>query len=310
LDVGYNLPVLDRCLPTHHLVCNIADSNHQPRIVTIPLDLTDADSFKAISVIFKSGQSLTIRVCLESPCAGKKIAYLVHLSCWKLVNVTNTNPTSFSIYEFAHSTYPLFEPKYAVEDRDTTVIDFANPFVGTNAQTELGRLLSSLSQLPVEIQLAISELCTSSLVSSLLSAVNISSTLLSKFKDSPGQTTFDLISNDVIDTIYTESISIFGLRFLSLLRFGDPRGVLLKRSAAKGIKFVLGRYGLLALSILYANGTTSPWVGDTKNGWFGVIYGHDIGRLRILQDVSSPKYLLRASSHYPEPKISQNRIRR
>jgi hypothetical protein len=280
MDYGYLL--------IGHLVCDIADSDRQSRVVAIPADLTDADSFKTLSVIFKSGQSLIIEFCLESPCKGEKIAYLIHLSCWKMVNILIKKPSSLSIYEFAQSTYPLFEPKFIAEGGDDCIAtDFTKTVGGSSPQTEVGRLLSSLSLLPAEIRLAVSAQCTLNLLLSLLTVANTSSALLNKFEDNPGQTTFDLVSNDVVDTLYTQSTSNLGRRFLSLLRFNHPRGMPLERSAAKGIKFAIGRYGLLALSILYANGTVSPWIGDTKNGWFGVIYGQDIGCLRILQDVRS-----------------------
>ncbi|RFU29934.1 hypothetical protein B7463_g6401, partial [Scytalidium lignicola] len=256
-------------------LCDIADPNKQPRIITIPGDLADAYTFKNLSVTFKSGRLLTINFCLEPSCEEEKVAYLVHLDCWKLINVLNSNPTTLSIYEFAQSTHSIFEFDHIAETEDLKTTDFTDAFEGSNLETGLRSLLGRLSRLPVEIQLTISAYCALNLLSSLLKVVNTSSNLLKAFKDGLGKRTIELVSTVAINTLYTETISIFGYRIISHLGFNDPRGISVK-TKTKGIKFAIGPYGLQALKILYTDDTSSSWLGDPTNGWIGVMHGSDL----------------------------------
>ncbi len=124
---------------------------------------------------------------------------------------------------------------------------------------------------------------------SLIIVAEISSTLLSTLKNNLGQRGIELVSDTTIESIYAKTISIFGQGYISYLSFNNPKGLLVKRSKSQDIKFVIGRYGLRAFSILYPDDTTSSWLGDPTNGWIGVMYGSEIRRLRILQDVTLPK---------------------
>ncbi|KAH8817091.1 hypothetical protein F5884DRAFT_243327 [Xylogone sp. PMI_703] len=265
-------------------ICDIADSSEQRKIVVVRGDLIDAYTFDDdVPVEFKNTPSLTINICLGSWNQVEKVAYLIHVDCWKLVNVLNENLSPLSLYEFAQSTRPIFEldDKYATRDAE---IDFAFITSTPVPNTELGRLLSSLSGLPAEIRLMISAYCTSSFLLSLMVIGTSSTVLIETCKNCLGRRTANLICPTAVNTLYAESISVFGHEVISCLRFNDARGIRLKRSGIKGLKFALGRYGLHALSVLYTDDTTSPWIGDPTNGWIGVMYGSDIGHLRILQD--------------------------
>ncbi|KAH9216127.1 hypothetical protein DL95DRAFT_460419 [Leptodontidium sp. 2 PMI_412] len=52
----------------------------------------------------------------------------------------------------------------------------------------------------------------------------------------------------------------------------------------KGLRFTVGMYGIQAISILYRNGSASPYAGDPVNGWTSVMYGSNLKVLRILKD--------------------------
>ena len=183
----------------------------------------------------------------------------------------------------------MFEVDHVLRGEEGAAAGFTNSTMEDGTQTEVGRLLSSLSNLPTEIQLIISANCTSSFLLSLVTVANTSSALLSRFKNSLGERTINLLSDAVVDTLYAESTSIFGQSYISDLRFNDSRGISVRRSRIEGIKFVIGRYGIQALSILYADDTTSSWLGDPTQGWVGVTYGGSIRHLHILQDVGSPR---------------------
>ncbi|TAQ87055.1 NAD(P)(+) transhydrogenase (Re/Si-specific) [Chlorociboria aeruginascens] len=88
------------------------------------------------------------------------------------------------------------------------------------------------------------------------------------------------IGPEVLDSPSTRSSAVKGV-IPSLAFDNGVKGIVITKS--QGIKFVLDLYGIQALSILYADGSTLRWLGDTRNGWFGVIYGNDISRLLDLE---------------------------
>jgi hypothetical protein len=64
----------------------------------------------------------------------------------------------------------------------------------------------------------------------------------------------------------------------------DQYSISVRRSETKGVKFVVGRYGLRAISLLYDDGSTSAWLGDEAGGWKGMIFGDIVKGFRVLQD--------------------------
>jgi hypothetical protein len=91
----------------------------------------------------------------------------------------------------------------------------------------------------------------------------------------------------MVETLYAKSILVWGSSCISSLEFHHINGISLNRFKIKGVRFMIGPYGLRALSILYADDSTSAWLGDPTNGWISVMYGTDISRLQILKDVRS-----------------------
>jgi hypothetical protein len=273
------------------LVYNIGNADKPPRIVAAFGDLANAHCFEEIAVHFASGQSLVLKVEVSHRIWNKDgIAHLVHLPCWKLIKALDPDLTLRSIYEFAESTYSLFSTSHVPEGQDITATGFTG-FVDENAnQSNLGKFLNRISRLPLELQLAISEACPSNLISSLVTVARTSSTLVSAFKCSQGQRNVELICHSDVKTLCATTVSIFGNRYISSLRFNEPsegsEKVQVKESEVTGIKFAIGRYGLKALRICYASNKSSDWLGDPRAGWIGLMHGTDITSLRILRDVS------------------------
>ena len=214
-----------------------------------------------------------------------------------MVNRTiRTQPTTVSTYMFARSTYPLFNTRH-IKERLRIVPDFTSAVTGQiAARTDVGQLLEPLAKLPAEIQLGISANCAQTLLSSLLTAAESSKLLQLVKHGSLNQIIVDLNCSATVETLSAHSVSIFGQRYLSLLSFnpGDleiknQSWITVNKSEIRGINFVIDHYGLRAISILYADNSTSSWLGDDTGGWKGVIYGDNLRNLRIIRDVKHTK---------------------
>ena len=234
---------------------------------------------------------MAIEFCLASECGSckeGKVAYLVHRVCWRWIRQFNENCTALSIYELARSTYPIYELRDAVDGENSkAATDFPNSINKTQDDTGIGQGLRIFSRLPAEIRSMISALFVRNLSWYLFAGSETSSLLLSTI-DRSRSDVIQLECNTLVETLYAKSISVWGSSYISSLSFNNAKGISVKRSAIKGIKFIVGPCGLRALGILYADdndNSKSAWLGDPTNGWIGVIYGTDISRLWILKDV-------------------------
>lgn len=197
--------------------------------------------------------------------------------------------TPQSVYEFAESTYSLFDTTHVPEGQDITATGFVGVTNENANRTDLGDLLNRISRLPLELQLEILEDCPPNLLSSLLTVAHTTSTLVSAFRHSQGQRHIELICHSDVKSLCARSVSIFGSNYISSLGFNElsesSEEVPVNAAEITGFKFALGRYGIKALRICYASNESSEWLGDPRDGWFGVIHGSDIRSLRILCDV-------------------------
>ncbi|KFY47084.1 hypothetical protein V494_00173 [Pseudogymnoascus sp. VKM F-4513 (FW-928)] len=271
---------------------NTGDTGMPPFIVALLGDL-HTDSLPSKELVVNFGvrrQYSTIKVSLKYRSDKDRIAHIVHLACWNLIKKLDPKLTRRSIYEFAESTYSLFNTIHVPEGQDIKTEGFTGAVNENSSRTDLGELLNHVSRLPLELQIQISDECPSNLLSSLVAVARTSSTLVSAFKSGRGQRYIELISHSEVKTLCAKFVSIFGNKYISSLGFNEPNEdsgtVLVKASKITGIKFAIGRYGIKALRICYASNELSEWLGDPRDGWLGVIYGSDIGRLRILCDVS------------------------
>jgi hypothetical protein len=275
-----------------HLVYNIGNEETPPRVIAAVGDLADAVCFDDLTVNFRSGRSLVLKVNTHqnSGRQGDRTAHLVHLMCWKLLKALDPNLTQKSIYEFAQSTYSLFNTTHVPEGRDVITTGFTGVIDEKTSRSDFGEFLKRVSRLPLELQLDISEACPSDWLSSLLTVCHSTSTLVSVFKRGQGERHVELICHSDVWSLCAKFVSIFGNRYISSLEFNEPsessEEVPIKASAITGFKFAIGRYGIKAIRICYASDEPSEWLGDPTAGWIGVMYGSDIRRLRILCDVS------------------------
>lgn len=165
--------------------------------------------------------------------------------------------------------------------------DFPNSIDRIRADTAIGHALRIFSRLPTEIRSMISAHFAPTFSLSLLQVSETSCVLLNTI-DRPRLDVIELGCNSPVETIDAKSISAWGNSYISSLSFNNAKGISVKSSKIKGVKFVIGHYGLRALSILYTDDSTSAWLGDPTNGPIGVLYFTDTSRLMILKDVRSP----------------------
>jgi len=157
-------------------------------------------------------------------------------------------------------------------------IDFPNSINRTSLDIIIRRGLRIFSRLPVEIRSIISAYFVRNLSLSLLIRSETSYMLLNIIDRSRSDIT-ELEYNTMVRTLYAKSISVWGSSYISSLRFDNTKRISVNRSDLKGVRFIVSPYGLRTLSILYADDSTSAWLGEPTNGWFGVIYSTDISRL-------------------------------
>jgi hypothetical protein len=288
-------------------VCDVSCIGAPYGIVAISTDLRKSDTFSELPIATLSdAASFKVHLCLPSGCQEDnvhKAAHLVHLSCWKLVNsVKESQMVTRSLFLFAESTSPFFDIGTSFKTEMRSVPNLTNVVVGDSAETEVGKLLKSLSMLPAEIRLAILPYCTQKLLLCLF-AVLESSALLNVIKpDSSNRGVGELLCGTNAKTLSARSISIFGQSYIRLLSFSehmdngnDQHLVLANGLEVRGIKFVVDRYGLRAIRILYIDSSASPWLGDETGGWKGIIYGNSLRNLYVIRDVRHMKLKSRSS---------------
>jgi hypothetical protein len=175
-------------------------------------------------------------------------------------------------------------------------MDFTKTIAEGLADTNLRYLLRRFLGLPPEIRSIISAHYPPSLLSSLLTVSKISPLDVAECRS--GRTVIEYKYDAIIGSLWAAQTSILGQHYISSVAFNKSGGILVQRADFKGIRFTIGRYGLRGLSILYADGSTSAWLGDPTNGWTGVMYGSSLKILHILQDV---RFLLCRNGFLPRP---------
>lgn len=238
-----------------------------------------------------------------------RVIFYAHRCCWKVANIPvlsdplvllrfafQTRPfDNWSMYHQSHEFYaqddPSAEPLPPLFDLGTHDL---LPFDGHlfNGTTELGRLVSRLSNLPLEIQFEVTKRLDLTLFLSLLKA----KTLVTQFLPQIYKSTIMKpkshipVTGGSFNRIFARYRNIMGSSYLAEIGFrGDGDGGVSSISVSdrniRGIQFSLGRFGLRGIRVLYEDETHSPWLGDSSSCWIGVARGRDLSRLRVVADV-------------------------
>lgn len=219
--------------------------------------------------------------------------FFVHLSCWKMARQNGGQVPGESLYKLAENTRPIIDWRYLIDKVPQPPLGFPRA-EEVQANTSLGAFMRhSPTHLPEELQQEILSYLRGTLIFSLLSTLQTISVLRQIHPRPPSGWISRCLAGTVTETdaLRGETVRIFGqtyLRQLEVAKDGDalPLSILIKNQCVRGLKYVLGTYGVCAVRVLYDDGSSSPWLGSPSEGWNARVYGSDLGRLCVVQDVS------------------------
>ncbi len=162
-------------------------------------------------------------------------------------------------------------------------------------QTGLGRILDLVwDRLPLELSRAVFSYLSDDMTSALMRALQTPIYLESASQLRPKKEIRYLLnsvgSDDDVEWFSGCMISMFGNTYLHQVSITKSKeknpylAVPINSKAIRGLKFVLGTYGLRALCVVYQDGTNSLWLGDPSNGYHGIVHGQ-LSDFVILSDV-------------------------
>lgn len=235
--------------------------------------------------------------------------FYAHRCCWKIANVPilsdplvllrfayQTRPfESWYLYECSQEFHafddPSKEPSPPLFDMGTNNL---LPLDGRsfNDATELGRLISKLGKMPLEIQFEVTKRLNLTIFLSLLKTKILVTQLLPEICESttmkPETRTLD--TDGSFNNIYVRYRNILGTSYLAEIGFkrqsgGEASSISVADRDVQGVQFCMGRFGLRGIRVLYEDETCSPWLGEPSSCWTGVARGRDLSRLQIVADV-------------------------
>ena len=302
-----------RLLNANLLVFNLSDDIEAPlSIYTAKLNLKDDSFLYDPPFILKNAdgeiRSISVRYnhSSTSDCDLSRPLFFTHQVCWKIVRQLRPHFTCYSLYKIAQATQPITALDLHQEASQRSLDSFPGDVCNFSKATSLGKILRRCDSLPCELQQEIRQHLSGDLTATLLSAARNSMPFLHQLVD-PGPTPSMVFKHLLPDgaagdeaCLCWTTIVILGQAYLRRVEVsemdrttveietGELSGTMrIRISNIRGIKFVLGTYGLRSISIIYQNGSTSPWLGEPgQGGWYGRIDGLEPRRLHVVQDVS------------------------
>ena len=226
-------------------------------------------------------------------CSLERTMFFTHLCCWKLVRRRGFNLSSASLWAFARQTRPIASWRYISQGEPQPYVGiFSAPLL---RGTGLGRILRRVARLPREIEREVLSYLSETLVFSLVSSLYML-TLHGPIDPDASwkRMALELPLNASSQTVrlYTTPVRIFEKAYLGqLTTTGEENpaslSISLRTCGVQGLKYVLGTYGVCAVSVFYEDGSSSPWLGHPGHGWHARVYGRDLHELRFICDVIS-----------------------
>lgn len=279
-------------------MCDVAEVvGDSPQFYALAGNLGDP-SFLGDAMVLRNsfGDSLAFDLCrCERPCQRcdpDRRIFFAHLCCWKVTRQRYGNVPLANLHRLALQTRPVVDgPNLA--DRDLLPgLDF--PILDLQQCTGLGDYLRGVATcLPEEIRQEIPNRLRGTLTFSLLSTLQTGSLLGLISLSSASNITGGSLSPDgsgTVDALYAEPIRIFGAPYLRRVALNKRSEVFtysipVRSDPIRGVKYVLGTWGLRAISVLYDDGSSSPWLGNPTQGSTARGYGRDLLKLCTVQDV-------------------------
>lgn len=160
-------------------------------------------------------------------------------------------------------------------------------------ETDLGRLISQVKEcLPVELQNMISQHLSGlfrCLGNCLLTLSHVMGPTRPHDPGQPGCVFRPLLNCQLFDRLGAHTVNVLGETCLARIGSDVPvdydHVIALEYQDVTGVQVAFGRYGIVALRVLYIDGSTSPWLGGSQKKRFITCRGNDLRLLQAVSDV-------------------------
>ena len=228
-------------------------------------------------------------------CTPEWAIFFAHLDCWEVARRHRPHLSGTDLYRLARLTQPVI-PHMCRADRDSLPEIGIPPALSAlfRAETSLGRILHTMTfKLPQELRREVLSYLAGTMTFSALSSLHTLALLDVAGPDSSRKSMMLWMPGNAgpsVGKLYAEPISLFGRVYLGRLSAAGRKSsrsieIPVRPRGVRGVKYVLGTYGICAIAVLYDDGTSSPWLGSPGGGWHARIYGSDLLKLRTLRDV-------------------------
>lgn len=221
--------------------------------------------------------------------------YMTHQSCWKsatsriATDEADLTTRELELVSLAHRTRAIPASTEGNTRNRVTRSRLALGIWDSAVATPLGLLLTKISKLPQELVDMVLVYLDGTVVASLLKTHQ---TLV----DMPPKTISIRIQNfgPICSATYLSARmnSLLGETYLcGLSRGREPKTdgsvsiPIVNHKRMTGFQVAVSTFGLRALCILYADDSTSPWLGSPANCWLGIVQGTWWTTWEVLSDV-------------------------
>ncbi len=221
--------------------------------------------------------------------------FFVHICCWKAAcQQLKRNLGGQALYWLARQTRPVIPRGPFLKSKDSLL---RPPILPTFNKTDLARLLTRIwARLPAELQKEVMGYQSGNLALSLIQACQTAMLIESteEYHSEPCKVAVEQ-SCHAANWLGISMTSLFGQEYIgsiTLVRRVEKAippqdfGVSFNAEAITAVEFVLGTYGLRAVRLGYWDGSSSPWLGEPNQGYFGVTFGTSEDTISIWSDVS------------------------
>lgn len=258
--------------------------------------------------------------CSRSHCAGRRSTISVaHQCCWNaaqsdtervdelMVMAGRLRPLPAKFPQKASEREMLFRPHLVLLARDRV----------RNRVTDLSGLLARVSKLPQELVDMIMLHLNGTVVGSALKAqrtvlevIPVTAQCVPARVNGHGTTRLWALNFSFNSRhLYAQTRHILGETYLSALSFeklGSAMSIPFSNQGMRGLQYAMSRFGLRALRILYADKSSTPWLGDSTDCWLGILPTPNLSELQSLSDVSLLPDVFTASLHADKASFCRN----
>ena len=229
-------------------------------------------------------------------CKDEFVVNFAHIQCYRLSRHLIPTLSMHELAQFARLSRPLIPwAKLPVTRREYSTLPYY--IVNRPPRTYLARFLTKMHRkLPEELQRVIYSYLDPSFLSLIACAAIIEDhhpKLPIEKLDLAGSVTYPLLSHTApVRRLGVNLIDIIGETCVKEIGSGSghwDHEIEVMDMPIRGLQVSLTSYGLAGLKILYADGSTSPWLGGASRKWFKTCEGSNLQEIETLFDV---RYIL------------------